>query len=96
MEWRYFGQLVTQCAGHGEFSSKIVLLPPANEVCEGCVVTGVCPHGGVWLLPGDVWLLPGGGMHGCLGGTYGCSQGACVVAPGGACMGYDETWRYDQ
>ena len=46
---------------------------------------------------GRAWLLPGGGM-------CGYSWGACVVAlggvhgcyGGGACVGYDEIWRYDQ
>ena len=62
-------------------------LPPANEVCEGYVFTGVCHsvHGGcawllwggghAWLLGGHAWLLPGG-MHGCSqGGMCGCSWG---------------------
>ena len=50
----------------------LMLLPPANEVCEGYVFTGVCHsvHGG-----GHVWLLRGG-MCGCSwGGMHGCSQG---------------------
>ena len=50
-----------------------VLLPPANEVCEGYVFTGVCLSTG-----GHAWL-PWGGM-------CGCSGGACMVAPGGACV----------
>ena len=46
-------------------------------------------QGGAWLpLGGHVWLLRGEGMCGCLG--------VCVVAPGGACMGYDEIRRYGQ
>ena len=49
------------------------LLPPANEVCEGYVFTGVC------LSTGG-----GGGMCGCWGGIHGC-QGACVVAGGVMC-----------
>ena len=65
-------------------------LPPANEVCEGYVFTGVCLSmgGHAWLLwGGHVWLLMGG-MRGCSWGG-----GACVVAPGGvhaggcACLG---------
>ena len=52
-------------------------LPPANEVCEGYVFTGVCLSGGhAWLLRGGhAWLLQGG--HAWLLG------GACMVAPGG-------------
>ena len=51
------------------------LLPPANEVCEGYVFTGVCHS------------VHRGGMHGCPGGMHGCSWGgACVVSFGGACM----------
>ena len=63
----------------------LVLLPPANEVCEGYVFTGVCLStpggacmcgcwGGAWLLGRHVWLLQGG--------MCGCSGGACVVALG--------------
>ena len=46
---------------------------------------------------GCAWLLRGG-MHGCSGGGHAwlLLGGACVVAPGGACMGYDEIRRYDQ
>ena len=40
-----------------------------------------CPQGGA--VRG---CSRGGGMCGCLGGMRGCSRGACVVAPGGACM----------
>ena len=49
---------------------ECLYLPPANEVCEGYVFTGVC-------------LSTRGGMHGCSGGGQ---EGMCVVAPGGACM----------
>ena len=63
------------------------LLPPANEVCEGYVFTGVClstPEGGVcvWLLLGGACMVAPGGGHAWL-----LPGGACVVAPGGgACM----------
>ena len=62
----------------------MIALPPANEVCEGYVFTGVC-------------LSTVGGMHG-RGAMQGCGgvcmvagghawlQGVCVVA-GGVCMG---------
>ena len=63
----------------------------------------VAPGGCAWLLPGGVvapggcaWLL-WGGMHGCSmgGGMHGCSGGG-MVAPRGACVGYDEIRRYGQ
>ena len=58
----------------------LLLLPPANEVCEGYVFTGVCLSTG----GGRAWLLQGGVVHGCSrGGMRGCSGGACMVAPGG-------------
>ena len=73
-------------------------LPPANEVCEGYVFTGVCHsvhrvgvHGCSWgggharLLGGHAWLL-WGGMHGCSWGACVVALGVCVVALGGACM----------
>ena len=53
------------------------LFPPANEVCEGYVFTGVCPGGGVcatWqggmhsrdaCMAGGRWVcMVGGGVHG--------------------------------
>ena len=64
----------------------------------GCawLLQGVCgcSRGGAWLLQGAC-MVARGGMCGCSGGMHGCS-GACVVAPGGACMGYDEIRRYSQ
>ena len=64
-----------------DITSATSFLPPANEVCEGYVFTGVClstggsmcgcSQGGAWLLRGRAWLLLGG---------------ACMVAPGGACV----------
>ena len=77
-------------------STSPLFLPPANEVCEGYVFTGVClsTRGGMrgclggmrGCSPGGhAWLLRG---HAWLlqGGMRGCSRGACVVALGGACM----------
>ena len=74
-------------------------LPPANEVCEGYVFTGVCHsvHGGGACVVarggvggGHARLLAGGHVWllwgVCMvarGGVRGCSRGACVVAPGG-------------
>ena len=68
------------------------LLPPANEVCEGYVFTGVylSMGEGVCVAGGHVWQ---GGMHGWgghvwQGGVRG--RGACMVggcAWQGACMG---------
>ena len=59
------------------------LLPPADEVCEGNVFTGVC------LSTGGGVLCPGGGL--CLGGLSGgclCLGGLC---PGGLCQGDPHT-----
>ena len=41
-------------------------------------------------------VAPGGACMVAPGGVHGCSRGACVVALGGACMGYDDTQRYGQ
>ena len=72
-----------------------MLLPPANEVCEGYVFTGVClsTGGPVWLLPGGAYMVAMGGCAWLLwrgacvvapgGGMHGCSRGVCMVAPGG-------------
>ena len=65
----------------------MLLLPPANEVCEGYVFTGVClstlgggMHGFIW---GGVWFYLGG-MHGFIqGGMHGFIWGACMVLFGG-------------
>ena len=69
-----------------------------------------CSGGHAWLLGGHARLL-WGGMCGCSGGhawllrgacvvapggVCGCSGGACMVALGGACVGYDEIRRYGQ
>ena len=56
------------------------LLPPANEVCEGYVFTGVClstGEGRAWLPGGHVWLPRG--MCGCWQGEHVWLPGACVV-----------------
>ena len=75
------------------------LLPPANEVCEGCFYTclsvtlftgGACVvvRGACVVAGGRAWL-PGGHVWlagGCvwlLGGMH-CCRGACVVAGGHA------------
>ena len=54
-------------------------LPPANEVCEGYVFTGVCHsvhRGGVRGCSGGVHGCSGGGMRGCSWGVvHGCSGG---------------------
>ena len=58
-------------------SLHCILLPPANEVCEGYVFTGVCDSvnrgGRAWLLTGGACMVAHGG-------------GTCVVAHGGACV----------
>ena len=49
------------------------LLPPANEVCEGYVFTGVyLSTGGACMAGGRAWQ---GGM--CAGGMH--DRGACVA-----------------
>ena len=69
-----------------------------------------CSGGHAWLLGGHAWLLRGvcmvalGGMRGCSGGACVVARGhawllaggVCMVAPGGACMGYGEIWRCGQ
>ena len=73
------------------------LLPPANEVCEGYVFTGVCLS-----TRGACMVAPGGGMHGCsrghawllwggmcgcpLQGIHGCSPGGHAWLLWGACV----------
>ena len=87
---------VTPCRKLSNFG---LFLPPANEVCEGYVFTGVCHsvHGGGMRGcsgGGHAWLLWGGGMvalggHAWLlqGGMCGCSGGGHAwLLPGGACM----------
>ena len=69
------------------------LLPPANEVCEGYVFTGVClstQGGHAWLLGGHAWLLRGAcmvarGGHAWLGGMHGFFQGVRGFSWGGLC-----------
>ena len=73
------------------------LLPPANEVCEGYVFTGVCPQGVACVAEGCAWwgcvwqwehawlgCAWWGGMHG---------TGACV-AGGHAWQGWGVHGRY--
>ena len=64
----------------------LLFLPPANEVCEGYVFTGVC------LSMGGPCVVARGGMHSCFGGVHGFFrgagmrgffQGACMVFLGG-------------
>ena len=68
------------CAGRGALTSYQIYLPPANEVCEGYVFTGVClsVHRGRSAWQGGacvagcvcVWQ---GGMHGrgmCVAGGH--------------------------
>ena len=66
----------------------LLLLPPANEVCEGYVFTGVCLSTGC-VCVGGVWQ---GGVHGrgvCMvGGMHGRG---CVA--GGMC-GRGHAWQW--
>ena len=68
----FFGPLVMCVQNRAPLRppSKEPFLPPANEVCEGYVFTGVCPQGGLWwggcgrgacMAGRCVWQ---GGMHG--------------------------------
>ena len=70
------------------------LLPPANEVCEGCFYRCLSVQGGTCMVAGGhVWLLGGAwlrggwegmvarGMRVCQRGMHGC-WGVCVVAGG--------------
>ena len=54
----------------GAERNPFILLPPANEVCEGYVFTGVC------LSTGGACVLPVGG-HACFPGVCGCRAGMC-------------------
>ena len=74
----------------------ILFLPPANEVCEGYVFTGVCDSvngggmrgftgGHLVLFGGCAWFYLGG-VRGFMGGVHGFIRGACMVLFGGACM----------
>ena len=73
-----------------------LLLPPANEVCEGYVFTGVClstggVHGrgrGMHGRGHACWGMHVGGMHGRGSGMV----GACMV--GGMC-GEGSAWQGD-
>ena len=67
-------------ASYGEYTQ--VSLPPANEVCEGYVFTGVClsTRGGV-LVSVQGALCPGAGH--CPGGS--------LSRVGGLCQGDKET-----
>ena len=78
-------------------NTLLAFLPPANEVCEGYVFTGVClstrggVHGFIWggwgacvvLFGGACMVLFGGHAWFYLGGMHGFIQGACVVLFGG-------------
>ena len=83
-------------------------LPPANDVCEGYVFTGVClsmggsggvpvsVHGG--FCPGMGGLCPGGGglSRGwgvCIGGGESLSRGWGVSVQGGLCPGWGSLSR---
>ena len=57
-----------------------MLLPPANEVCEGYVVTGVCLSRGGGLCRGGKSLSRGGL---CPGGSLSRED----LCPGGLCPG---------
>ena len=62
------------------FSIFPVFLPPANEICEGYVFTGVCLDGAC-MVAGGACMVGGGGHAWLWGGMHGC-QGVCMVAGG--------------
>ena len=92
-----------------EFLTCNTYLPPANEVCEGYVFTGVCDsvnRGGVrgcsrgacvvLFGGGHAWFYLGG-MHGFIwGGVHGFIRGACMVLFGGHAWFYlgGHAWFY--
>ena len=72
--------------------SHSAFLPPANELCEGYVFTGVCDsvnrgRGVRGCSPGVGWGLCGCSLGGhawlLMGGVRGCSWGVRMVAQGG-------------
>ena len=79
-------------------------LPPANEVCEGYVFTGVClstPGGACMVLFGGCGFIRGACMVLFGGGcVHGFIRGACVVLfGGGTCVVFSvflDTMRYGQ
>ena len=68
------------------------LLPPANEVCEGYVFTGVC----LSTPGGACMVLFVGGMHGFIRGACVVLFGGCVVLFGGHAWFYlgGHAWFY--
>ena len=61
---------------------------------EACMVA---PGGHAWLLwGGAVCVVAPGGCMVALGGHAWLLWGVCMVARGGACMGYNEIRRYGQ
>ena len=68
------------------------LLPGGMRGCSWGGMHGCSQGEHAWFLPGGhawfflgghTWFLPGGDMHGFF-------RGACMVFPGGVCVGYDE------
>ena len=80
----------------------VCFLPPANEVCEGYVFTGVCLQGGMLGRGGHVWQ---GGMRGggaCVAGGTCMEEGVCMaggawwggVCGKGECMAGGHAWLW--
>ena len=74
------------------FSAKLASLPPANEVCEGYVFTGVC----LSTRKGVCMVLFGGGMCGFIRGACVVLFGGCVVLFGGGVRGFFSFFGYNQ
>ena len=72
---------VGETRSHAEISiirvhvSRCEVLPPANEVCEGNVFTGVCLSTGGCIYPGR--SLPGGSLSGRP--PYGNESTVCIL-----------------
>ena len=92
------------------FFLEVWFLPPANEVCEGYVFTGVClsTQGGTCVvlfgggmhgfIGGRAWFYSGG-MHGFIrGGMRGFIRGLCMVLFGGHAWFYSRgrVWFYSR
>ena len=67
----------------------ILYLPPANEVCEGYLFTGVCLSTGgkgACMFFWGVCVVFSEGVYGFFGGCSWFFLGVCIVFSGGACF----------
>ena len=83
--------LVYMFRNHKQYLCHI-FLPPANEVCEGYVFTGVCLS---TLGGGCAWFYLGGGMCGFIqGGMCGFIRGVHGFIWGGVVLFGGHAWFY--